>query len=263
MTLFRTQHSKNYTVVNNHIITDNRLSWKAKGIWLYAFSRPDDWTFYMNDLIKQSTDGKEAVQSGLKELIDSGYLIRKMVHNKNGQIAYEWVFHETPQEIKEILPQGGFPPTVETPTVNPPLLSTEALPSTKQTNSNGAGLFEGLDLSDDDIRYLKKFDVGLVADAVLLVKKIEVKTTIAQALKWLVQKPRNQWPKPAASPADNETYAKAEIEKIKDLLPKDFRLDWLIGALEIVSGNWCLILEYKDPKMKEKLDEWILKVKSR
>lgn len=132
-----------------------------------------------------------------------------------------------------------------------------------QSNNSGAGLFDGLDLSDDDIRYLKKFDVGLVADAVLLVKKIEVKTTIAQALKWLVQKPRNQWPKPSASPADNETYAKAEIEKIKDLIPEDFRFDWLIGSLEIVSGNWCLILEYKDPKMKEKLDEWILKVKSR
>lgn len=79
----RTIHNKNYTIVNNTICKDNRLSWKAKGIWLYAFSRPDDWTFHIEDLIKQSTDGKDAVRSGLQELQKCGYLKRERIHANN------------------------------------------------------------------------------------------------------------------------------------------------------------------------------------
>ena len=75
MTIFRTKHERNYTCVNNFICTDKRLSCKAKGIWLYAFSRPDDWTFHLNDIINQCADGRDSIRAGIKELEDFGYLV--------------------------------------------------------------------------------------------------------------------------------------------------------------------------------------------
>jgi hypothetical protein len=125
MTLFRVQHNKNYVVVNNHICEDNRLSWKAKGLWLYAFSRPDDWQFRMSDICKRATDGRDGVRSGLKELEDFGYLHRDQIHNEKGRFEdAEYTFFETPRDdLKKSLPQTGFPSTVFPSTENPPLLS--------------------------------------------------------------------------------------------------------------------------------------------
>ncbi len=100
MSIFRVEHKRNYTVVHNFIATDENLSWKAKGIWLYAFSRPDDWEFNMCDIIKKSKDSRESVRSGLKELEKFGYLVRSQ-SRENGQYGKaDWVFHETPIEVK-------------------------------------------------------------------------------------------------------------------------------------------------------------------
>ena len=129
MTICRVEHNRNYTTINNTIVKDNRLSWKAKGIWLYAFSRPDDWTFYVSDLINQSTDGKDAVYAGLKELEECGYLQKDQRKKEDGKFTkVDWVFYETPN-IKIISPQRDFPDTAFPDTVNPPLTNTEEQPN--------------------------------------------------------------------------------------------------------------------------------------
>ncbi len=138
MTIYRVQHKIGYTVVNNFICKDKRLSWKAKGIWLYAFSRPDDWEFNLTDLINQSTDGKESVSSGLKELEESGYLQRDQKREDGKFSKAEWVFYETPVELKKLIPETGFTSTVNPNTVNPPLLNTEK-PSTEKQQQQAYG----------------------------------------------------------------------------------------------------------------------------
>ena len=135
MTIMRVQHNKNYTVINNTICKDKRLSWKAKGIWLYAFSRPDDWQFHVDDLINQTTDKRSAVNSGLRELEKAGYLRREQKRKVDGTMGNsEWCFHETPVELKKCLPQVDFPSTDYPLTDNQPLLSTEA----NQSNPTGS-----------------------------------------------------------------------------------------------------------------------------
>jgi len=142
MAIFRAQHNKNYTCINNHICTDRRLSWKAKGLWLYAFSRPDDWTFHTCDLINQATDGRDAVRGGLRELELAGYLVRTQMREIDGKIGdVDWIFHELPQPVpimkkteekaKKPLYRTGEPQTGFPSTENRPLLSTEA----KQQNT--------------------------------------------------------------------------------------------------------------------------------
>ena len=154
MTLCRVKHDKNnpYLTINTTIVSDERISWKAKGLWLYAFSRPNDWQFYVSDLIKRSIDGKESVKSGLKELEKYGYLHRKVAQGKDGKIeGYEWVFLELPEpkeetdkEFKKCYRKTGFPSDGKTgcrkkPSAgNQPLLSNDSLDSNKRKEKKGA-----------------------------------------------------------------------------------------------------------------------------
>lgn len=143
MTLCRAIHDKNnpYLTINTTIAEDDRLSWKAKGIWFYAFSRKDDWDFYFKDILKRSSDGKEALQSGLKELEKYGYLYRKARRTNGKMDGQDWYFFETPKNIKEMekalesedSPSDGKPGRRETrQTVNPPLISNKYIVSKKE-----------------------------------------------------------------------------------------------------------------------------------
>lgn len=110
MTIYRVEHNKNYTIINNYIAKDKNLSWKAKGIWMYAFSRPDDWEFHLNDLLNQSTDGRESVRTGIKELEENGYLHRVQKRDKGQFSNADLIFYETP--LKKSLPNSENPSTV-------------------------------------------------------------------------------------------------------------------------------------------------------
>jgi len=74
-----------FTQIPNQIIRDNRLSWKAKGIYMHLVSKPPVWNFYVEEIIKSSKDGKTAVQSGIKELESYGYLKRNKAKNDDGK----------------------------------------------------------------------------------------------------------------------------------------------------------------------------------
>ena len=69
------QYIRNYTVIDNTIWNDKKISWKAKGIFGFLWSRPDDWNFYVDEVVKHSKDGIRSLQSGLSELEKYGYLI--------------------------------------------------------------------------------------------------------------------------------------------------------------------------------------------
>lgn len=131
MAIFRVVHNSNYSVINNTICNDPRLSYKAKGIWMYAFSKPNDWSFHLNDLVNHATDQKSSVKSGLRELEKYGYLVRHQEKGKGRFSKSIWNFFETPkdpkfiEEIKKSLPRADFPSTEKQPLLSTDVLSTE------------------------------------------------------------------------------------------------------------------------------------------
>ena len=97
-TIFRVAKNPNnpYVMIDKRISEDSRLSWKAKGIMLYLLSRPNDWAINLVDVEKQSTDGRDGVQSGVNELIALGYLER-LQNRKGGKFGgVEYIVHERP-----------------------------------------------------------------------------------------------------------------------------------------------------------------------
>ena len=133
--IVRVQKNRDYTVINNTSIRDDRLSWKAKAIHVFMLSKPDDWTFYNEEMMQWATDGKDSFNSGLKELKKYGYIKKERRRGENGKFDWVTVVYEVPQEINE--PQPDLPcmekpstdkPLMEKPSMeNPQLLSTDSL----------------------------------------------------------------------------------------------------------------------------------------
>ena len=90
----RTQN--NYTNVSNQVIRDERLSWKARGIFVYLWSQADNWQFYVSEVARHATDGRESLQNGLKELEEFGYLKRiNRQENKSGRFSgMDWILSD-------------------------------------------------------------------------------------------------------------------------------------------------------------------------
>lgn len=114
MTICR-NHRKEDPFVRLHKqpIYNKKLSWKAKGILAYAFSRPDNWKFFISEMVKNASDGEDSLKSGLKELHENGYLHK--VSKKDpitGKLdGWDWHWFEEPiseNDFQKIIPKGGF-----------------------------------------------------------------------------------------------------------------------------------------------------------
>lgn len=92
----------NFTQVSNNPLNDSRLSWKAKGVFAYLYSKPDDWDFSSHRIKNDSSDGIDSLLTGLKELEAIGYLKRKRL--SNGKVEYTLDYNpsmENPNKAKK------------------------------------------------------------------------------------------------------------------------------------------------------------------
>ncbi|WP_241966061.1 helix-turn-helix domain-containing protein [Staphylococcus kloosii] len=101
MATFRVyKESGNFVTVHKDFIHDDNISWKAKGILLYLLSRPDDWQIYETELINHTSDGRDSLRTGIKELEKVGYIKRERKRDKNGQLReYEYMVYEHSDHI--------------------------------------------------------------------------------------------------------------------------------------------------------------------
>ena len=101
MAVIRVVKNKDYTVMSNAHLHDKRLSLKAVGLLSIVLSLPDDWHYTVNGLVGSVKDGKDSVESAIKELKKSGYLrVDKIYPNGNcNRIQYQYTFFEKPQEV--------------------------------------------------------------------------------------------------------------------------------------------------------------------
>ena len=99
--VIRVIKNKNYTVMSNTHLKDKRLSLKAIGLLSVVLGLPEDWHYTVNGLVGIVKDGKDSVESAIKELKKNGYLrVEKIYPNENSnRIQYQYTFFENPQEV--------------------------------------------------------------------------------------------------------------------------------------------------------------------
>ena len=87
----------NYTIISNSVLKNKNLSLKAKGLYAYMWSLPDNWDYSVAGLVTLLKEGKDAINEALKELEREGYLVRTILR-KGGKFSdMDYILHEFPQ----------------------------------------------------------------------------------------------------------------------------------------------------------------------
>lgn len=93
------QDRGNYTNISNELVRDDRLHWKSRGIFLYLWSQADNWQFYVSEIATHAVDGERALQSGIKELEQYGYLKRVNRQKEGGGFdGMDWILNDCPRQ---------------------------------------------------------------------------------------------------------------------------------------------------------------------
>ena len=101
-----------YGVTPDELLNNPKISFRAKGLFGYLQSKPDGWSFAIERIINQTTEGKDSIRKAIKELENNGYLIRRPVRDNNGKWSgYDYILYDSPSAVKPTTVK----PTTETP----------------------------------------------------------------------------------------------------------------------------------------------------
>lgn len=106
-----------YTAMPNSAVTDERLSFRARGLLAYMLSRPPGWRFSAERIQAESpTEGRQAVAAGLRELSAAGYYRTERVKGSDGRFGMVTHVAESPDLLPPTgrrLPASGYRTPVE------------------------------------------------------------------------------------------------------------------------------------------------------
>ena len=110
MAVFRVQKTQNYTIMSNHHLRNKALSLKAKGLLSLMLSLPEDWDYTTRGLASICKEGVDSVCATVRELEAAGYIIRRRIRDKNGQMrGMEYTVLEQPQPPEQDKPSCAQP----------------------------------------------------------------------------------------------------------------------------------------------------------
>ena len=114
----------NFTIIANHILRDNRVSLKARGLYATIQGFPDSWNMSIKGLESILKDGKDSIRASLKELIEFGYIEYSKFQNEKGYWMHKYKLLISPKtENPKVENPTSENPTSGNPTSgNPPQL---------------------------------------------------------------------------------------------------------------------------------------------
>lgn len=142
MTFFRTvKRESPFVQIDKELVNDSHISAKAKGIMMYLLSKPDGWKIYEKDIVNHMKDGKDSISSGIKELVERGYIHRELDKSESGKFAgYNYTVYETISDNPHRENRNGKTVNGKTDNGKPaPInnnLSNNDLSNTKSSNIN-------------------------------------------------------------------------------------------------------------------------------
>lgn len=90
-----------FTQVANTVLNDPNISFMAKGIYAYLYSKPDGWDFSEKRIANDAKNSRTSVRTGIQELEDAGYLQRQKL--ANGRMIYKVVLLSEPKSQNDTL----------------------------------------------------------------------------------------------------------------------------------------------------------------
>ena len=89
-----------FSVISNHHLWRKDLSFRAKGLLDFILASPPDWKISEAGLMAYSGgEGKTAIRTAMKELIDKGYITRHQTRDESGRLGeMEYQIYQRPEE---------------------------------------------------------------------------------------------------------------------------------------------------------------------
>ena len=127
MAIYRIHKEDNFVIIDKAFLLNEEISLKAKGLLALLLSYPDNWQFYKAEIVQHTTDKENSLNSGLKELIENGYIVRKQRKDENGKFeGYEYHIYEKPSTEK---------PSTQKPSTEKPILLNNKNTKNKNTKN--------------------------------------------------------------------------------------------------------------------------------
>jgi hypothetical protein len=120
----------NFSIILNEVFQRPDLSARAKGVYAYIMTLPDNWILHKGELYSHFTEGRDSLNSAWKELENSGLVMREVVRDpKSGRLSgSRYTVFESPQcrRVTE-KPETGFSESrINRQPVFPQLLNTNS-----------------------------------------------------------------------------------------------------------------------------------------
>lgn len=134
--------TENFTIIFNGILTDERISFAAKGFMCYLWHLPPTWTLHRTYIMKKYKIGRATLNKIFDELLEYGYIkYGDNILTENNQFAGKDYLLEDEHLILNDSPDVFLPSTASRSTEKPlaanqPLVSTNNEVSTNQTITN-------------------------------------------------------------------------------------------------------------------------------
>jgi hypothetical protein len=165
--IIRTKHKADrgrFFIGYKRPFNDTRLSWEARGVLAYLFSKTDNWQLNEVDLVHNGPAGKTKIERIINELKQYGYVARQRLrHPKTGRFYWCTTIYEDASEnpqngavgqsepypenqavdYTQSEPLPDFPPTGDPPTGDPP---------TGEPSNGKPGYIRSNDIRSNDIR---------------------------------------------------------------------------------------------------------------
>ncbi len=145
MAVCRIEKTKDYTVMSNHHLRNEKLSLKAKGLLSLMLSLPEKWDYTIKGLSQICKDGVDSINATIKELEKAGYISRERLRNKKGQLAeVEYTIRESPLLLK------CGEPVLEKPILDIPTLGKHDQLNTKKSNKDLLSTYQSNHITSGD-----------------------------------------------------------------------------------------------------------------
>lgn len=142
-------------MIPNELTNDPNLSAKAKGVYNYLKSKPESWKFYITEIVENFTDGKEAIYSAIKELINEGWLVRKEERERGKFASVSYIVLTEKAKTVTGLTVTGL--TANGKAVNG--LTGNGKPDTINTNNNNTEIIKTDNNNKQDVElFIEKFN---------------------------------------------------------------------------------------------------------
>ena len=165
---------KNFTIIPNDIIRNKNISDRARFIFCYMASMPDDWKFYQGAMAKELGYTKDTLRKYIDELLTTGYLHREQRREEGKFDSYDYTLNFTPSGKKAdtVKIRNGEKPTREKSTLTNKDLEQRKTNTNKDFNKGCENDFSLPDLEIKNPFSRQSYHDSLNTDSDLKEKKL-------------------------------------------------------------------------------------------